>query len=90
MLDVRGFTTSPYIANAYRGNGASSSLTDRVNGEATRNRLYPDQATRCRALASSPVIDGTTPVYLSPTKKLISMCGTSFNARRSSCSSTAS
>ena len=24
-------------------------------------------------------MDGTTPVYLSPTKKLISMCGTSFN-----------
>ncbi len=24
-------------------------------------------------------MDGSTPVYLSPTKKLISMCGTSFN-----------
>ena len=79
MLDVRGFTVSPYIANAYRGNGPFQFATDRVNGEATRNRLYPDQATALSRLAALPVMDGTTPVYLSPTKKLISMCGTSFN-----------
>jgi 3-mercaptopyruvate sulfurtransferase SseA len=79
MLDVRGFTVSPYIANAYRGNGPFQYATDRVNGESTRNRLYPDEATALSRLASLPVMDGTTPVYLSPTKKLISMCGTSFN-----------
>jgi 3-mercaptopyruvate sulfurtransferase SseA len=79
MLDVRGFTVSPYIANAYRGNGPFQYATDRVNGESTRNRLYPDQAVALSRLASLPVMDGTTPVYLSPTRKLISMCGTSFN-----------
>jgi 3-mercaptopyruvate sulfurtransferase SseA len=79
MLDVRGFTVSPYIANAYRGNGPFQYATDRVNGESTRNRLYPDQAVALSRLASLPVMDGTTPVYLSPTKKLLSMCGTSFN-----------
>ena len=79
MLDVRGFTVSPYIANAYRGNGPFQFATDRVNGESTRNRLYPDEATALARLASLPVMDGSTPVYLSPTKKLISMCGTSFN-----------
>ena len=79
MLDVRGFTVSPYIANAYRGNGPFQFATDRVNGESTRNRLYPDQATAIARLATLPVMDGTAPVYLSPTKKLISMCGTSFN-----------
>ena len=45
MLDVRGFATTPYIANAYRGSGGFQFVTDRVNGEATRNRLYPDRAT---------------------------------------------
>ena len=45
MLDVRGFAASPYIANAYRGNGPFQFATDRVNGESTRNRLYPDRAT---------------------------------------------
>ncbi len=50
-----------------------------MNGESTRNRLYPDEATALARLASLPVMDGSTPVYLSPTKKLISMCGTSFN-----------
>ena len=79
MLDVRGFTVSPYIANADRGNGPFQYATDRVNGESTRNRLYPDQAVALSRLASLPVMDGTTPVYLSPTRKLISMCGTSFN-----------
>ena len=79
MLDVRGFTVSPYIANAYRGNGPFQFAPDRVNGETTRNRLYPDEATALARLASLPVMDGTNPVYLSPTKRLISMCGTSFN-----------
>jgi 3-mercaptopyruvate sulfurtransferase SseA len=79
MLDVRGFTVSPYIANAYRGNGPMQFITDRVNGESTRNRLYPDQATAISRMASLPVKDGIADVFLSPTKKLISMCGTSFN-----------
>jgi 3-mercaptopyruvate sulfurtransferase SseA len=79
MLDVRGFTVSPYIANAYRGNGPFQFATDRVNGESTRNRLYPDEATAIARFATLPVMDGTASVNLSPTKKLISMCGTSFN-----------
>jgi 3-mercaptopyruvate sulfurtransferase SseA len=79
MLDVRGLTISPYIANAYRGNGPMQFVLDRVNGESTRNRLYPDQATAISRLSTIPVVDGATNVYLSPSKKLISMCGTSFN-----------
>ena len=79
MLDVRGFTVSPYIANAYRGNGPFQFATDRVNGESTRNRLYPDEATAIARLATLPVMDGAAPVYLSPAKRLISMCGTCFN-----------
>jgi 3-mercaptopyruvate sulfurtransferase SseA len=80
MLDVRGFTTSPYIANAYRGSGGFQFLTDRVNGEATRNRLYPDRTTLVSRMASSPVVDGAAQTFLSPGKKMLVMCGTSTSA----------
>ena len=43
MLDVRGFTVSPYIANAYRGNGAMQFILDRVNGEAHAQPPVPGQ-----------------------------------------------
>jgi 3-mercaptopyruvate sulfurtransferase SseA len=80
MLDVRGYTTSPYIANVYRGSGGWQFVTDRVNGEATRNRLYPDQATLIARLAASPVLDGAANTFLSPSRKMLVMCGTSTSA----------
>jgi 3-mercaptopyruvate sulfurtransferase SseA len=80
MLDVRGFATSPYLANAYRGSNANQFLADRVNGEASRNRLYPDRATLVSRMAASPVLDGTTQTFLSPNKKTIVMCFTSTSA----------
>ena len=80
MLDVRGFATSPYLANAYRGSNANQFLTDRVNGEAARNRLYPDRTTLVSRMASSPVLDGTSQTFLSPSKKTIVMCFTSTSA----------
>ncbi len=80
MLDVRGFATSPYMANAFRGSGGYQFILDRVNGESGRNRLYPTRETLLTLLASSPVMDGVTPVYLSPTRKTIVMCGTSTSA----------
>jgi 3-mercaptopyruvate sulfurtransferase SseA len=80
MLDVRGLTTSPYIANVYRGNGGFQFVTDRVNGDAARNRLYPDQATFISRMASSPVLDGTANTFLSPNRKMLVMCGGSTTA----------
>lgn len=80
MLDVRGFATTPYLANVYRGNGGYQFITDRVNGEATRNRLYPDAATLTARLASSPVLDGAGSVFLSAGKKMLVMCGSSTSA----------
>ena len=80
MLDVRGFATSPYIANSYRGSSAMQFLTDRVNGEAARNRLYPDRATLVSRMASSPVLDGAAQAFLSPSKKMLVMCFTSTSA----------
>jgi 3-mercaptopyruvate sulfurtransferase SseA len=80
MLDVRSFATSPYIANALRGSSAMQFLTDRVNGEATRNRLYPDRTTLVSRMASSPVLDGAAQAFLSPTKKMLVMCFTSTSA----------
>ena len=41
MLDVRGFATTPYVANAYRGSGGYQFLTDRVNGEADAQPPLP-------------------------------------------------
>ena len=80
VVEVRGFTTSPYVANAYRQANANQFVTDRVNGEATRNRLYPDQTTLLQRLATSPVLDGSTNTFLSPSKKTIAMCFTSTSA----------
>jgi 3-mercaptopyruvate sulfurtransferase SseA len=80
MLDVRGFATSPYIANAYRGSGGYQFITDRVNGEASRNRLYPDRATLVSRMSASPVLNGTSQTFLSPGKKMLVMCGTSTSA----------
>jgi 3-mercaptopyruvate sulfurtransferase SseA len=80
MLDVRGFATTPYIANAYRGSSALQFLTDRVNGDATRNRLYPDRATLISRMASSPVLAGAANAFLDPNKKMLVMCATSTSA----------
>jgi 3-mercaptopyruvate sulfurtransferase SseA len=80
MLDVRGFATSPYVANAFRGNGAMQFLTDRVNGESGRNRLYPDKATLISRMAASPVLNGSVNAFLSPNKKTVVMCATSTSA----------
>ena len=80
MLDVRGFATTPYIANVYRGNGGYQLVTDRVNGEATRNRIYPDASTLVSRMAASPVLDGAAQVFLSPSKKMLVMCGGSTTA----------
>lgn len=80
MLEVRGFGTSPYIANTYRGSSPMQFLTERVNGEAGRNRLYPSRERLITLMASSPVLDGATQTFLSPTKKMLVMCGTSTSA----------
>jgi 3-mercaptopyruvate sulfurtransferase SseA len=80
MLDVRGFATTPYVANAYRGSGGYQFLTDRVNGETTRNRLYPDRTTLVSRMTASSVLDGTAQAFLSPAKKMLVMCGTSTSA----------
>jgi 3-mercaptopyruvate sulfurtransferase SseA len=80
MMDVRGFATSPYMANALRGSGGMQFLPDRVSGESTRNRLYPDGATLIARMATLPVMDGVTPVFLSTTRKTVFMCGTSTSA----------
>lgn len=80
MLDVRGFGTSPYIANALRGSSAMQFLTERVNGEAGRNRLYPTRERLIALMASSPVLDGAAQTFLSPDKKMLAMCFTSTSA----------
>jgi 3-mercaptopyruvate sulfurtransferase SseA len=80
MLDVRGFATTPYVANTYRGSGGYQFVTDRVNGEATRNRLYPDRTTLVSRMTASPVLDGAAQTFLSPSKKMLVMCGTSTSA----------
>ncbi|MGE0453743.1 MAG: selenite/tellurite reduction operon rhodanese-like protein ExtH [Vicinamibacteria bacterium] len=80
MLDVRGFGTSPYLANAYRGSSAMQFLSDRVGGVSTRNRLYPSREQLIARMASLPVLDGANSVFLSPTKKTLVMCFTSTSA----------
>jgi 3-mercaptopyruvate sulfurtransferase SseA len=80
LVDVRGFTVSPYMANSLRLSVALQFVTDRVNGDAGRNRLYPSKEALLARMASLPVMDGVTPVFLSPTRKTVVMCVTSTSA----------
>jgi len=86
MLEARGYTTVPYIANALRTKDtigtahAMMFLTDRVNNDANRNRLYPDKATLLTRMATFPVINGAANAFLSPDKKTVVMCQTSTSA----------
>jgi thiosulfate/3-mercaptopyruvate sulfurtransferase len=86
MLDARGLATTPYVSNALRAKDPIGSshgmmfLTDRVNGEAARNRLYPDKATLLTRMATNPVVNGSANEFLSPDKKTLVMCGSSTSA----------
>lgn len=80
LIDIRGYTTSPYLANTLRGSGGFQFVTDRVNGESTRNRLYPSRDTLISRMASSPVKNGTADAFLSPNKQTVVMCGSSTSA----------
>ena len=51
-----------------------------MNGESTRNRVYPDRETLLVRLGASPVMNGTTSAFMSATKKTIVMCGSSTSA----------
>jgi 3-mercaptopyruvate sulfurtransferase SseA len=82
MIDVRGFTTTPYLTNALRLSSATMFMT-RLNGDATKNYIYPDKATleaKMADITNYPVRDGATNVTVSPTKKTICMCGSSISA----------
>lgn len=80
LLDVRGLTVSPYLANTFRGNGGYQFVLDRVNGESGRTRLYPTKEALIARLSSLPVMDGVTPAFMSPGKKTVVMCGSSTSA----------
>lgn len=82
MIDVRGFTTTPYLTNALRLSSATMFMT-RLNGDATKNYIYPDKSTleaKMADITNYPVRDGATDVTVSPTKKTICMCGSSTSA----------
>jgi len=90
LIDVRGFTTSPYLTNAIRLSSATMYLA-RLNGDATKNFVYPDQATfkaalldgtsyKVRSGAPITAADPSDGAYISATKKTVSMCGSSVSA----------
>ena len=81
MVDVRGFTTTPYITNALRMS-AYYQFFSRLNAGdgVTRNYMYPDKATLESRFATMAVKDGVTDAYLSATKKTVVMCNASTSA----------
>jgi 3-mercaptopyruvate sulfurtransferase SseA len=85
IIDVRGFTTSPYITNALRLSAYTMFFTRMdANNDGTpdtdRNFVYPDRATLETRLATMAVVDGTDDVLVSATKKTYVMCASSFSA----------
>jgi 3-mercaptopyruvate sulfurtransferase SseA len=91
MVEARGLTTTPYITNSLRtqdlnpkawpaATHALMFLEDRVNNEATRNRLYPDKATLKSRMDTYNLKAGTADALLSPSKKTIVMCGSAISA----------
>lgn len=80
LVEVRGAATSPYMTNAIRLQNATMFLT-RLNGDATKNFVYPDEATFLAKLANLAVVDGDdTDARLASGKRTIAMCGTSTSA----------
>ena len=79
FIEVRGATTTPYVTNALRQPNATMFLT-RLNGDATKNFVYPDKATLEAKMATLAVKDGAADAFISPTKKTIVMCGASTSA----------
>lgn len=90
LIDVRGFTTNPYLTNAQRLSSATMYLK-RLNGDATKNYVYPDKTTFEAALldginykvrTGSPITatDPTDGAHISATKKTVVMCGASTSA----------
>ena len=81
MIDVRGFTTTPYITNALRMSGYTQFFTRLDAGDGvTRNYMYPDKATLETRFAASAVKDGSTDAFISATKKTVVMCTASSSA----------
>ncbi|MDD2898722.1 MAG: selenite/tellurite reduction operon rhodanese-like protein ExtH [Desulfuromonadaceae bacterium] len=87
MIEARGATTTPYITNAFRTKDPTGGtahammfLGDRVNGESTRNRLYPSKADLVTRMATLPLLNGAENAFLSPDKKTIAMCGSAISA----------
>ncbi len=90
LIDVRGVTTNPYLTNAQRLSSATMYLK-RLNGDATKNFVYPDKPTFEAALldgtnykvrTGSPITasDPTDGAHISATKKTVVMCGASVSA----------
>ena len=81
MVDVRGFTETPYITNALRMENYTQFFIRLNNGDGvTRNFMYPDKATLESRFATMAVKDGDENAYLSATKKTVVMCAASTSA----------
>ncbi len=79
VIDVRGPAITPYLTNALRLQSATMYLT-RLNGDATKNFVYPDKATFETRLATLSIKDGAADVFASAAKKTVVMCGSSISA----------
>ena len=79
LIDVRGPAITPYLTNALRLQNATMYLT-RLNGDATKNFVYPDKQTFETRLGTLLIKDGVTDVYASASKKTVVMCGSSISA----------
>jgi 3-mercaptopyruvate sulfurtransferase SseA len=78
MVETLGTTVTPYMTNAFRS--VATQFLTRLNGDATKNWVYPDQATLIARLATIPVDDSGAAAFVSPTKNTICMCQTSTSA----------
>ncbi len=90
IIDVRGFTTNPYLTNAQRLSSATMYLK-RLNGDATKNYVFPDKpafeaalldGTNYKVRTGSPITatHPTDGAHISATKKTVVMCGASVSA----------
>ena len=79
LIDVRGYATSPTLTNALKLSGYTMYFS-RLNGDATRNYVYPDRATLETRMATISVDSATSGIYASPTKKTVVMCQGSSSA----------
>ena len=79
IIDVRGTSYPSYITGALRQTSSTQFMVN-VNGDTTKNFMYPTKDVLINKFQTLPVNNGATTTFIDPTKKTICYCNASSSA----------